>query len=48
MSFALDERLEKATCRSRALLMNDALAPRREGVVELPDLEPEDLTACPR
>ncbi len=54
MSFALDERLERDTLAigdmplSRVLLMNDArwpwliLVPRREGLVELTDLEASD------
>jgi len=54
MSFALDERLERETfvvgdmALSRVLLMNDArwpwliLAPRRDGLVELADLDPGD------
>ena len=56
MSFALDERLAGDTFvvgdlpLSRVLLMNDArwpwlvLAPRREGIVELNDLEATDRT----
>ena len=56
MSFALDERLRRDTFLvgdwplSRVLLMNDArwlwliLVPRREGAVELIDLEPADQT----
>ena len=54
MSFALDERLAKDAFLvgdlplSRVLLMNDArwpwlvLVPRREGAVELTDLDPQD------
>jgi diadenosine tetraphosphate (Ap4A) HIT family hydrolase len=54
MSFALDERLAKDTLvigdmrLSRVLLMNDArwpwliLVPRREGAVELTDLDADD------
>ena len=54
MSFALDDRLARDTFAggdmtlSRALLMNDArwpwliLVPRRDGLVELTDLEPAD------
>jgi len=54
MSFALDERLERETfvvgdmALSRVLLMNDArwpwliLVPRRDGLVELADLDPGD------
>jgi diadenosine tetraphosphate (Ap4A) HIT family hydrolase len=56
MSFALDERLGRDTLLvgdmtlTRMLLMNDArwpwliLVPRREGVVELTDLEAADRT----
>jgi diadenosine tetraphosphate (Ap4A) HIT family hydrolase len=56
MSFTLDERLARDTFAvgdwplSRVLMMNDArwpwliLAPRREGVVELTDLDPADRT----
>ncbi len=54
MSFSLDERLANDTLAvgdlplSRVLLMNDArwpwliLVPRREGIVELTDLDPAD------
>lgn len=56
MTFVLDERLARDALvigdlrLSRALLMNDArwpwliLVPRREGLVELIDLEPADQT----
>jgi diadenosine tetraphosphate (Ap4A) HIT family hydrolase len=56
MSFALDERLARDTfvvgdmALARVLLMNDArwpwliLVPRRDGLVELADLDPGDRT----